>query len=42
MQRRKDKALIPLMAGVLVLAVALAFGIGLIWDLHGSCSRSAS
>jgi hypothetical protein len=34
MQRRKDKALIPLMVGALVLAVALTFGIGLIWDLQ--------
>jgi hypothetical protein len=34
MQRRKDKALIPLMVGALLLAVALTFGIGLIWDLQ--------
>ena len=34
MQRRKDKALIPLMVGAVVLAVALAFGIGLIWGME--------
>ena len=34
MQRRKDKALIPLMVGAVVLAVALAFGIGLIWNMQ--------
>ncbi|HVH21547.1 MAG TPA: DUF4191 domain-containing protein [Pseudonocardia sp.] len=34
MQRRKDKALIPLMVGAVVLAVALAFGIGLIWGMQ--------
>ncbi len=32
-QRREDKALIPLMLGVLVLAVALTFGIGLFFGM---------
>jgi hypothetical protein len=34
MQRKDDKALLPLMIGVLVLAVVVAFGIGLIFDLE--------
>jgi hypothetical protein len=34
MQRREDKALIPLMVGAIVLSVAVVFGIGLIFDLH--------
>jgi hypothetical protein len=34
MQRRKDKALIPLMVGAVLLATALAFGIGLIWNMQ--------
>lgn len=34
MQRRKDKALIPLMILAVVVATALAFGIGLIWNLQ--------
>ncbi len=33
-QRRRDKALIPLMIGALVLSVAVTFGIGLIWDMQ--------
>jgi ABC-type multidrug transport system fused ATPase/permease subunit len=34
MQRKDDKALLPLMIGVLVLAVVVAFGIGLIFNLE--------
>jgi hypothetical protein len=34
MQRKDDKALLPLMVGVLVLAVVVAFGIGLIFGLE--------
>jgi hypothetical protein len=34
MQRRDDKALIPWMVGVFLLAVIVVFGIGLIFDLH--------
>lgn len=34
MQRREDKALIPLMVGAIVVSVAVVFGIGLIFDLH--------
>jgi hypothetical protein len=34
MQRREDKALIPLMVGTIVLSVAVVFGIGLIFGLH--------
>ena len=34
MQRREDKALVPLMVGVFLLAVLVVFGIGLIFDLH--------
>jgi hypothetical protein len=34
MQRREDKALIPLMVGALLLSVAVVFGIGLLFDLH--------
>ncbi|GEL18476.1 DUF4191 domain-containing protein [Pseudonocardia asaccharolytica] len=34
MQRREDKALIPIMVGVLLLSVAVVFGLGLIWGLH--------
>ena len=34
MQRREDKALVPLMAAVLVGAAAAAFLIGLIWDMQ--------
>jgi ABC-type multidrug transport system fused ATPase/permease subunit len=34
MQRKDDKALLPLMIGVLVLAVVVAFGIGLIFGLE--------
>lgn len=34
MQRRQDKALLPLMIGVVVLATVLAFGIGLIWNMQ--------
>jgi hypothetical protein len=34
MQRREDKALVPIMVGVLLLSVAVVFSIGLIFDLH--------
>ncbi|MFC5234203.1 DUF4191 domain-containing protein [Pseudonocardia zijingensis] len=34
MQRREDKALLPIMVGVLLLSVVVFFGIGLIFDLH--------
>jgi hypothetical protein len=34
MQRREDKALVPIMVGVFLLAVLVVFGIGLIFDLH--------
>ncbi|MHA6793401.1 DUF4191 domain-containing protein [Pseudonocardia bannensis] len=34
MQRREDKALIPWMLGVFLLSVLVAFGLGLIWNLH--------
>jgi hypothetical protein len=34
MQRREDKALIPLMVGAIVLSVAVVFAIGLIFGLH--------
>lgn len=34
MQRREDKALIPIMVGVFLLAVAVVFGIGLIFDMQ--------
>jgi hypothetical protein len=34
MQRKDDKALLPLMVGVLVLAIVVAFGIGLIFGLE--------
>jgi hypothetical protein len=34
MQRREDKALVPIMVGVFLLSVAVVFGIGLIFDLH--------
>jgi hypothetical protein len=34
MQRREDKALIPLMVGAIVVSVAVVFGIGLIFGLH--------
>src|SRR5690606_2334138 len=34
MQRREDKALVPIMVGVLLLSVVVFFGIGLIFDLH--------
>jgi hypothetical protein len=34
MQRREDKALIPLMVGVFLLAVALTFGIGLFFGME--------
>jgi hypothetical protein len=34
MQRREDKALVPIMVGVLLLSVAVVFAIGLIFDLQ--------
>jgi hypothetical protein len=34
MQRREDKALIPWMVGVFLLAVVVVFGVGLIFNLH--------
>jgi len=34
MQRREDKALLPLMIGALLVSIAVFFGIGLIFDLH--------
>jgi hypothetical protein len=34
MQRREDKALLPLMIGAVLLSVAVVFGIGLIFGLH--------
>ena len=34
MQRREDKALVPIMVGVLLLSVVVVFSIGLIFDLH--------
>jgi hypothetical protein len=34
MQRREDKALLPIMVGVLLLSVAVVFAIGLIFDLQ--------
>ena len=34
MQRREDKALVPIMVGALLLSVAVVFAIGLIFDLH--------
>ncbi|MCW0216074.1 MAG: DUF4191 domain-containing protein [Pseudonocardia sp.] len=34
MQRKDDKALLPLMIGVLVLAIVVAFGIGLIFNME--------
>jgi hypothetical protein len=34
MQRREDKALVPLMVGVFLLPVVVAFAVGLIWDLE--------
>jgi len=34
MQRREDKALLPIMVGVLLLSVAVVFAIGLIFDLE--------
>jgi hypothetical protein len=34
MQRREDKALLPLMIGAIVLATAVAFGLGLIWGVQ--------
>ena len=34
MQRREDKALVPIMVGVLLLSVAVVFAVGLIFDLH--------
>ena len=34
MQRREDKALVPIMVGVLLLSVAAVFAIGLIFDLQ--------
>ncbi|MGH3586396.1 MAG: DUF4191 domain-containing protein, partial [Pseudonocardia sp.] len=34
MQRKEDKALLPLMIGALLLSVVVVFGIGLIFDMH--------
>nr|MDQ3579063.1 DUF4191 domain-containing protein [Actinomycetota bacterium] len=34
MQRKEDKALIPLMVGAVVVVTAVVFGIGLIFDVH--------
>jgi hypothetical protein len=34
MQRREDKALIPLMVGAVLLGAAVAFALGLIWDMQ--------
>ncbi|MGQ0573728.1 MAG: DUF4191 domain-containing protein [Pseudonocardia sp.] len=34
MQRREDKKLIPIMIGVLLLSVAVVFGIGYLFNLH--------
>ncbi len=34
MQRREDKALIPIMAGVVLLPVVLAFALGFVWNLQ--------